>query len=162
MPVTGCDKGGQYNHSAIKADEPFPVLQLPGTADGVLHSFPDQSGKVYVVNFWATWCGPCRKEMPSLQRLAAQLDPEHYTVLGVSVDSDQHLVKEFLLEQQIHFANLLDEGGVTFRDNLGGSVLPSTFIIGPDGKLKDFVFGEREWDSSEILEKLQSYSRQRG
>ena len=60
-------------------------------------------GKVLMINVWATWCAPCRHEMPSMQRLYNQLGSDHIELIGLSVDMDEHVVREYLIENKIHF-----------------------------------------------------------
>jgi thiol-disulfide isomerase/thioredoxin len=97
------------------------------------------SGKITVLNLWATWCGPCRHEMPSLDRLAGLLDESKFRVVGLSVDQDDHLVREFLIDRKIFFENYLDTHMSNANDLIGVRVFPSTFFIGADGRLLKVV-----------------------
>ena len=107
-------------------------------------------GKMLVLNVWATWCAPCRQEMPSLNRLSKILDPQKFAVVGVSTDTDALLVSEFLLQNGIVYANFLDLNGKVVRQ-LGLRTYPETFLIAPDGKLVRRITGWREWSSPEMV-----------
>ena len=89
--MTACTDNQQDQPQAV---EKFPLAQLNqnNNLEGVQI---DIKGKVLVINFWATWCAPCRKEMPVLQDLNNRLDKKRYAVIGVSVDSDINLVRNF-------------------------------------------------------------------
>ena len=109
------------------------------------------SNKTQIINIWATWCAPCRYEMPSLDNLQKLLGPEDYSVVGVSIDDDDHLVREFLIERKIKFTNYLDENMSEIKEKVGIRVLPSTIIVSPQGKLLKLVEGGVEWDQPEMV-----------
>lgn len=139
----------------VKVGERFPDLVVKDlkNKDVFLHF---AGGKITVLNFWATWCGPCRHEMPSLDRLAQLLDDTKFRVVGVSVDQDRHLVREFLLDRKIYFENYLDDKMVATNDHIGIRAFPSTFLIGGDGRLLKIVEGWRYWDTMESLKEIKS------
>ena len=110
--------------------------------------------KLVMVHFWATWCAPCRKEMPSLERLSQKLDPNKFVLIGISVDEDINLVKEFKLKYGIKFANYIDIDMSLARGKFGATAFPETFIIGRDGKLLRHMIGEHEWDTPAMLQVL--------
>ncbi len=133
----------------------FPALHLPHFEGGAT---PVESyrGRLVVLNVWATWCPPCRAELPSLDRLAAQLDPRHFAVIGLSVDSDIDIAREFLRERQVGFLSYIDADQRISRDILEIRAYPITFIIGPQGRLLKRIVGEREWDAPGIVAALQA------
>jgi len=139
----------------VKVGEKFPDLVVKSLKDNKA-SLNFAGGKITVLNFWATWCGPCRHEMPSLDRLAQLLDEGKFRVVGVSVDQDSHLVREFLLERKIYFENYLDEHMVAANDRIGIRAFPTTFLIGGDGKLLKIVEGWRYWDTMDSLNEIKS------
>ncbi len=110
--------------------------------------------KLVVVHFWATWCAPCRKEMPSLERLSQKLDPNKFALIGISVDEDVNLVKEFKLKYGIQFANYIDIDMPLAKGHFGATAFPETFIISRDGKLLRHMIGEHEWDTPAMLKLL--------
>ncbi len=110
--------------------------------------------KLVIVHFWATWCAPCRKEMPSLERLSQKLDPNKFALIGVSTDEDINLVKEFKLKYGIKFARFIDLDMSVAKGKFGVTAFPETFIIGRDGKLVRHMMGEHEWDTPAMLKVL--------
>lgn len=110
--------------------------------------------KLIIVHFWATWCAPCRKEMPSLERLSQKLDPNKFALIGISVDEDINLVKEFKIKYGIHFAKFIDIDKSLSNGYFGVSAYPETFIISRDGKLLRHMMGEQEWDTPAMLQVL--------
>ena len=104
-----------------------------------------------MINVWATWCAPCRHEMPSLQRLSRQLGSDRLELVGLSVDTDDHVVREYLIENKILFPSYLDRDSVIANGVFGIRVFPSTFFLGPDGVLLKVVEGWRDWESPEIV-----------
>lgn len=136
----------------------FPPIKLDQSSDNILSARGFQ-GKMLVLNVWATWCPPCRQEMPSLERLSRTLDPNRFAVIGMSTDRDEHLASEFLLQNGVTFANFFDKNGQVARE-LGLKVYPETFLIAPDGKLVRRVPGMREWDSAEIVAEMEAAYQQ--
>lgn len=113
-------------------------------------------GKLLMINVWATWCAPCRHEMPSLQRLADTIGPERFELVGLSVDHDEHVVREYLFEHRIHFPSYLDRQFASVNGILGVRVFPSTFFLAPDGTLLKVIESWREWDSPELIQEIRS------
>jgi len=112
--------------------------------------------KTLVVNFWASWCPPCRKEMPALQGLDDAMDRQHFRVIGVSVDEDKNLMREFLIQHQIHFDNFHDADRHLAFELLGIRNYPETFIISPEGLIVMRIVGEQLWNSEMVHNLLQS------
>ena len=113
-------------------------------------------GKLLMINVWATWCGSCRHEMPSLQRLAARLGTDRLELVGLSVDMDEHVVREYLIENKITFPSFLDRNLTEVNGVLGVRMFPSTFFVGPDGTLLKVIEGWREWDTAAIIEEIRT------
>ncbi|QDZ27725.1 TlpA disulfide reductase family protein [Noviherbaspirillum sp. UKPF54] len=135
----------------------FPEIVL-NFSEGKTVSTQSFRGKVLVLNFWATWCPPCRKEMPGLEALSRSLDPARFAVVGVSADEDAFLAEEFLRQNQITFANFFDRGGKIAKQ-LGMQVYPETFLIGADGILLQRVPGLQDWNSPAKVAQLEELSR---
>lgn len=135
--MTACTDNQQDQPQAV---EKFPLAQLNqnNNLEGVQI---DIKGKVLVINFWATWCAPCRKEMPVLQDLNNRLDKMRYAVIGVSVDSDINLVKEFLIQYKILYPNFLDKSSYIASSLLGIEAFPETIIVSPDGTILQRISG---------------------
>ena len=129
---------------------PLPVQDLfnqPATIKPI-------PGKLLMINIWATWCGPCRHEMPSLQTFAAQLGADRLELVGLSVDMDEHVVREYLIENKINFPSFLDRDLSEVNGVLGVRVFPSTFFVAPDGRLVKVIEGWRDWDAPELIESI--------
>ncbi len=126
--------------SAPAIGERFPLEALAGASP--LNDFSRElQGKALLVNFWATWCEPCRREMPVLQQLSDRLDADRFAVIGVSVDEDTNLALEFLLERGIRFGNLQDSGQPPARQALGILSYPQTFLVAPGGHITARIDG---------------------
>lgn len=119
-----------------------------GTASNSLNQ------KMLVVNFWATWCPPCRREMPSLEQLSKTLNSNNFVVIGLSVDEDVMLASEYLIQNKITFANYFDKGGVIAK-RLGLLAYPETFVIAPDRTLVRRMTGFHDWNSPEMVKILE-------
>ena len=131
---------------AARIDAPAPGFTLADLAGGQV-SLSDLRGRVVFVNFWATWCGPCRDEAPSLARLYAALRPEGFELLGVSIDSaaDRGAILEFQEEFALSFPILVDPGKEAYRA-YGATGVPESFLIDGSGRLVERFIGPRNWD----------------
>jgi thiol-disulfide isomerase/thioredoxin len=160
MTVSACKKLESVPPQLVEG-QAFPSFML----NYVLGEKANKSafqGKVLVLNVWATWCPPCRKEMPSLQRLSQTLDPKRFAVIGLSTDQDAMLATEFLAQGGVTFDNFFDPNGHMSKQ-LGLKVYPETFLIAPDGTLARRVTGLQDWSSPEMLVLLEAiYQNRRG
>ena len=104
-------------------------------------------GRTVVLNFWATWCAPCKEEMPSLQTLH-ELGGGEPVVMGVNVRETASHVKRYVQATGIGFPVVLDPQGDMAR-RWGVSVYPTTFLIGPDGRVRWRIQGEVDWTGAE-------------
>lgn len=113
-------------------------------------------GQLIMLNFWATWCGPCRAEMPGMERLWQRYRDKGLVVIAVSVDEGmERRVAKFVEILKLSYPILLDaEGAVSDRYQV--SALPHSFLIDGDGQLIASIVGEREWDSSEAYALIES------
>jgi len=142
--LSGCsDKRQNYP----EAGEKFPLSALD-QVNNLGDKKVDLKNKTLLINFWATWCAPCRKEMPDLQKLSIALDQSQFAVIGISVDDDTNLVKEFLLRHKIRFTNFQDEKQKIASQLLNIQAFPETFIVSPTGTIIKRVTGERIWDEN--------------
>jgi len=111
----------------------------------------DLKGRVVLVNFWATWCEPCRAEMPSFERLRASLESQRVAVLAVNLAEPEARIRRFLDTMPLRYPILLDRDGTTARA-WQARVLPATYVIAPDGKIRYRHLGELDWSSPEVRE----------
>jgi thiol-disulfide isomerase/thioredoxin len=107
-------------------------------------------GKVVVVNFWATWCGPCKEEMPSLQRLQEAFSPSEVVVLAVTTDQQEQAMTVFARNLGLSLPILLDENKEVSAA-FGVRGLPTTVILGPDGRTVGRAVGPRQWDGRQAV-----------
>ncbi|NNE70963.1 MAG: bacillithiol system redox-active protein YtxJ [Rhodothermales bacterium] len=120
---------------------PAPAFELP-TLSGGTYRLEDQRGKVLVINFWATWCGPCVRETPGLVALHEELSDRGLEVVGVSVDQEGfEVIAPFAERFEVTYPMLLDDG--TVGDAFGGVyAMPSTFVVDREGRVAHRVVGE--------------------
>lgn len=160
LSLAACDKPASLAPPLVEG-QAFPSSVLEFISRGS-DSPQSLQGKVLVLNIWATWCPPCRREMPSLDRLSKILDPNHFAVIGLSTDADAILASEFLMQNGISFANFFDRNGKEARQ-LGMKVYPETFVIGPDRTLLRRMTGLHDWSSPEMVSLLEGlYQAQLG
>ena len=127
--------------------------------DGKSHRLSNYRGKVVIVNFWATWCPPCRAEMPSMQRAWQKLKKQNVVMLGVDVGEDEDTIFKFTADYPVEFPLLMDhDSSVISRWPVRG--LPTTFIIDPKGHIAYRAIGGRDWDSPELLDKVRALLKQ--
>jgi peroxiredoxin len=131
----------------------MPDFALQGL-DGRSASLHEYAGKVVLLNFWATWCAPCRSEMDSLQHLSRALPDTQVAVLGIAVDEDVNLVREHVLRGGWQFARFVDPEQLLSRSRLAVDALPRTYVIGPDGRIELAVSGARDWSAAGVIELL--------
>ncbi|HXN15510.1 MAG TPA: TlpA disulfide reductase family protein [Usitatibacter sp.] len=111
-------------------------------------------GRVVLVNFWATWCEPCRDEMPALERLRAKLEGQPFEVLAVNFGESSAKVSDFLKHEGLTLKVLLDSDKAAAGDwNAKG--LPMSFLVDANGRVRFWVFGERDWSQGEALRVVQ-------
>jgi len=106
-------------------------------------------GTPLIINFWATWCGPCRDEMPSLERLSQRLAGHGVRVIGVTVDDDLNLAAEFVRTYRLSFPNYADGDKKNFQSLLRVKLLPETVLVTAEGVIAARVAGARDWNSAE-------------
>lgn len=122
--------------------------------DGSKSSIQSFRGKLLVLNVWATWCPPCRREMPSLERLSKSTASDHVAVAGISTDQSQNAAREFIAQYGITFQNFTDTPG-NVANMLDVHVFPETLLISPDGRILKRIVGERDWNSPETHQILE-------
>ena len=138
---------------------PAPDFLLPDMG-GQAVRLSQLKGKVVLLNVWATWCGPCRKEMPTMEALARRLSGEDFVLLAVSQDVDGAVtVKPYLQEGGYTFPVLLDVQGEVGR-KYGVTGYPETFIIDRQGQVVYHHIGYNDWAQSQVEETLRRLIQQ--
>jgi len=142
---------GQFKPEVGYLAPGFTLRNLKGNLEGL----DDHSGKVIVINFWATWCVPCVKEMPSFETLYRRYRSQGLTLLAVSLDKgSSSIVQEFVDKHNLSFPVLLDSEGIA--EKLYPSfTIPFTFVIDKKGRVAARVDGARDWESSETFKAIE-------
>ncbi len=132
-----------------------PPLRLTDL-DGKVHDLADYKGKVVLVNFWASWCPPCVKEMPSMQRLKEKMAGKPFVILGVNLAEPENEVRDFLATKvKVDFPILMDRDGAALK-TWKVFVFPTSFVVGSDGTIRYGLYGEFEWDTAEAIRVMDS------
>jgi thiol-disulfide isomerase/thioredoxin len=126
--------------------------------EGRKHDLADYRGKVVLINFWATWCEPCRAEMPSMERLRSQLAGQPFAVLGVNMAEPLSRIEKFTATVPVGFTLLRDRDGATARA-WHARVLPASFVVDGEGRVRYYVYGELDWSSEAVLAKVRELLR---
>ncbi|MCJ7621960.1 MAG: TlpA family protein disulfide reductase [Anaerolineaceae bacterium] len=110
--------------------------------DGEIFQLSQYLGKVVILNLWASWCPPCRSEMPAIQAVYDEYKSQGLTVLAVNMTDQDRIenVQEFVLEQKLTFPILLDTDG-SIGELYNSQALPTTFFINPEGKIDEVIIG---------------------
>lgn len=120
-------------------------------------SLNDYKGKVVLLNIWATWCGPCKKEIPSLDRLYQLRKDRDFEIVAVSVDrTSTSGVASFVAKYQMSFPVLHDTRGDVGR-KYWARAIPSSFLLDKDGVIRWKVSGSIEWDKASVLDKIDQF-----
>ncbi|HET9846528.1 MAG TPA: TlpA disulfide reductase family protein [Nitrospira sp.] len=135
--------------SRVPTGHPMGTFDLKALDGGTLRS-ADLIGKVVLLNFWATWCGPCKEEMPSLGRLQEQFDSARVRVVTVTADMYPQGIRQFLDQLGVRLPVGFDQDQELSR-KLSVRGLPTTVVIGQDGHIVGRAVGPRLWDSSESI-----------
>lgn len=132
----------------------FPEIVLPGldgqvTPPTAYHDVP------LVVNFWATWCEPCRREMHSLEKLSTLFYPKDLQVIGISVDSDHNLAREFSLRNKLTFPMLSDSDQTLSNGALRILAFPITYLLKRDLTIARIIVGARDWADAKMIGEIE-------
>ena len=107
-------------------------------------------GKPLIINVWASWCGPCRQEMASLERLAWHDEARHFAIIGISTDDDAAEAAKALKDTNATISHFIDQD-LQMENMLGASRLPLTVLVAADGRVLEKIYGARQWDSAQSL-----------
>jgi len=147
----GCfDPDGAGGTSVPSVGAPAPDFTLPGI-DGTSVTLSEYQGQVVLLNFWASWCPPCRSEMPSMERLHRTLDNEDFVIIAVSIDGGgTNKVEDFISQNGYTFTILHDKNQVV-ADPYGIEAIPTSYIIDKDGTVVEVSRGAEDWNSDRRL-----------
>lgn len=137
--------------SPLKVAPDFNLVDL----DGVQHKLTDYRGKPVIINFWATWCPPCREELPSMNRAWQKVKDEGIAMIAINVGESEEDIFVFNGDYPIDFTVLLDTSSEVI-ETWGVKGLPTTFVLNSKGELVYRAVGGRAWDTDTILDKVRS------
>lgn len=154
--LSSAHASGAGAYTAIANSPPAPSLRLP-TLNGETVTLESLRGKVVLVNFWATWCVPCRKEIPSMQRLWLQLDHSKFHILAIAIGEDEAAISQFLstFNHPPTFPIALDKESTTLN-SWPVKALPTTFLIDQQGRIAYQAIGGLEFDSPASVNIIQA------
>jgi thiol-disulfide isomerase/thioredoxin len=133
--------------------EPLPIKLKNARGERFTHN--TFTGKVTLVNFWASWCGPCVEEIPALNRLLLHMQGKPFELISINYAEKPEQILEFLDMVKVDFPVLIDEDG-SYSARWNVLVYPATFVIAMDGKIVYGVNGAIEWDSDDVVSKLET------
>jgi len=141
----------QQNQASSRSGFPAPDFTLKDL-DGRPYRLSDLRGKIVFLNVWATWCAPCRFEMPSMEALHRRLHGDDFAMLAISEDEDgAAAVRPFVQQMGLTFPVLLDSEG-TVPPRYGVTGFPETFVIDREGRVIQHFIGPADWESSTAIE----------
>lgn len=123
-----------------------PMQGLSGRS----HQLSQYRGKPLIINVWASWCGPCQQEMPSLERLARSKLGQQFAVIGISTDDFPEAAGAFLKRYRTSFSHYIDQK-LLLENMLGADRLPLTLLVDAQGKVLAKYVGAKEWDSPQAM-----------
>ena len=115
--------------------------------DGIEYRLSDFRGQVVFLNFWASWCGPCRAEMPSMQEMYEEYGKDGFIILAVDVGEDSETVQRFMNELALTFPAFLDENKEVYKEYNKSNGIPQSYIIDRQGIIREYIPGSKDWDT---------------
>lgn len=144
--------------ASLKVGESFPQFKLPkisevGKKGGKLVSSDSLKGKIVILDFWASWCEPCKIALPNYDKLFKKYKSKGLMVVGINVDDESKLGHDFLKEHKVAFPILYDEGKKVV-DSISVSTMPTSYILDKNGKIIEIHKGFRAGDETKIEQKI--------
>jgi thiol-disulfide isomerase/thioredoxin len=150
--------GAMADFTVSRDRPPAPAAPVIG-ADGKETTLAAFKGRVVVANFWATWCAPCIKEMPSLLKLSARLDGDKVAVVALSQDlRGWPVIAPFLDKNGLKALSVYFDPEGALARGMGVNVLPTTVILGRDGRMEGYFVGAANWDSDDAVKLIRAYA----
>ena len=145
---------GALTHAATPGEVAVGAVLRDASMQGISapsRRLSDFRGKPLVINVWASWCGPCRQEMGSLERMSRRFGAKQLNVIGISTDDYRDRAQAFVKQSNISFSNFIDHE--LFLENmLGANRLPLTVLVDAQGRVLVKHYGAKEWDSPQSLD----------
>ena len=153
------DRSLESLYASVGIQRVSPPVEAPDFAlrnlEGSEVSLKDFEGKVVFLNFWATWCGPCREEMPSMERLWQRFKEEDFIILAVDLRESRGEVISFMKEYDLTFPVLLDSKGEV-GSMFGVRAIPTTYLLDSEGRIVGGAIGARNWQSEDAFGLIES------
>lgn len=163
--LISCGSGHSPTDETLSSLGLLPVntdLETPSISftdiDGESFTLDDFSGSVVFMNFWASWCPPCRAEMPSMARLNSELQNLDFEMIAINVGEAESLVTAFVEEYEVDVPVYFDPMGEA-AGTFGISALPTTIILDRKGNVRAAISGGLEWDSPEMISMFKEWSK---
>ncbi len=142
----------------LEKNDPYIAFSLPSLKRGEINT-KNFEGKVMFINFWATWCAPCKEEMPSMQALYNKINkkyPNQFKMLAVNIDTQDVplTVQMYALNLKLEFPILLDTNG-TIKDKYNTTGVPETFIVDKKGKIFKTYIGAVDWSNPKVYKDIE-------
>ena len=134
-----------------------PYFSLQYT-NGKTHRLSDYRGRPVIINFWTTWCPPCREELPSMNRAWHLIEEEGIAMLAINMGEDEDTIFIFSADYPTDFPILMDQSGEVI-EQWPVKGLPTTYVIAPDGTIAYRAIGSREWDATELLDRVRDLKK---
>ncbi len=143
-----------HRGAGVGPGEPFPIGSFARLASEGALELPGTAGRPVIVNVWATWCEPCRREMQSIERLHRRHGGD-LRVVGISVDADRHLAREFVARQKLTFENGLGTAKGLAAGDLAVTRLPTTFLVDASGIVRLREEAPRDWAEPRTVARME-------
>lgn len=146
--------------TSVSIGNPLPAIQLLSVSGEIAESKTLFADKVVILNLWATWCPPCRKEMPDLVRLSELLPKDKFLVVGLSIDNNLEDVQDYMNGIDIPFPMFWDTGGQKIASPVFKAFkYPQTFVFNRQGVLVEKILGIFPWASADVIAVLEEIQR---
>ena len=133
--------------AVLEPGQPLPVATVPGSTGSV--ALVDGRARATYIDFWASWCGPCRQSFPWMNRMQAKFGPQGLRIVAVNLDAKRPDIQAFLAEMPANFELGFDGGGAAAKQ-FGVKTMPSSVLVGADGKVIAIHRGFRKEDETEL------------